>query len=163
MTGDRMDFEVMVPNALRALMTSALGQVARHGLAGDHHFYISYDTGHDGVVMPESLRAEYPETITIVLQHEFWDLALTDEGFSVSLAFHGVPHQLTVPFAAVTGFADPSVAFGIQFKALQAGGEAAPARESPTGPLAKAKPQAEFDGRERKPGDVITLDTFRKK
>ncbi len=157
MTGDRMDFEVMVPNALRALMTSALGQVARHGLAGDHHFYITYDTGHDGVVMPESLRAQYPETITIVLQHEFWNLALTDEGFSVSLAFNGVPHQLTVPFAAVTGFADPSVAFVIQFNALQTGGEAAPARALPT------EPQAKFDGRERKPGDVITLDTFRKK
>ncbi len=159
MTGDRMDFEVMVPDALRALMASALGQVARHGLAGDHHFYITYDTGHDGVVMPESLRAQYPETITIVIQHEFWDLALTDEGFSVSLAFNGVPHQLTVPFAAVTGFADPGVNFGIQFNATRAGGKRAPA----IAPLAEIQAETDGGGRDDKPGDVITLDTFRKK
>lgn len=153
MTGDTMDFEALIPDVLRTLIISALGQVVHHGLAGDHHFYITYDTGHDGVAMPESLRALYPETITIVLQHEFWDLAVTDEGFSVSLVFNGVPHQLTVPFDAVIGFADPSVAFGIQFNVPQAGGEAAPQSEH----------QAESGGGERKPGDIITLDTFRKK
>ena len=137
-----MDFEAMVPELLRGLMISALGEAARHGLAGDHHFYITYDTRHAGVVLPDSLRALYPETMTIVLQHEFWDLDVGDEGFSVSLAFSGVPRKLVVPYGAVIGFADPSVNFAVKFNAPQADREAAP--EGP-------------------PGDVITLDTFRKK
>ena len=154
-----MDFEALVPDSLRALMISALGQVARHGLAGDHHFFITYDTSHDGVTMSESLRALYPETITIVLQHEFWELEVREDGFSVSLAFNGVPHQLGVPFDAVTGFADPSINFVIQLQAPQSGGAAAAV--SPLPPEDKAEPDSEqWD---RKPGDVITLDTFRKK
>ena len=157
MTGDRMDFEAMVPDALRGLMISALGQAARHGLIGDHHFYITYDTGHDGVRMPDSLRALYPETITIVLQHEFWELEVSDEGFSVSLAFNGVPHNLAVPFDAVIGFADPSVNFSIQFNATRAGGKHAPA------PKPQAASEFDEDGWDDKPGEVVTLDTFRKK
>ena len=152
-----MDFEDMVPDVLRDLMISALGEAARHGLAGDHHFYITYDTRHAGVVMAESLRALYPETITIVLQHEFWELAVTDEGFSVSLAFNGVPRHLAVPYGAVIGFADPSINFSVQFNAPQAGRKVAPASKP------KVKADVDQGTVERKPGDVITLDTFRKK
>ena len=155
MTGDGMDYEAMAPGALRALMATALGEVASRGLLGDHHFYITYNTGHDGVAMPESLRAECPEVITIVLQHEFWDLKVTDAEFSVSLAFNGVPHHLVVPFNAVIGFADPSVNFGIQYNLPQADGAAATA----------SKPQDEHkaDKTDDKPGEVVTLDAFRKK
>ena len=155
MTRDGMDFEAMVPDVLRGLMISALGEAARHGLAGDHHFYITYDTRHAGVVMPESLRARYPETMTIVLQHEFWDLDVGDEGFSVSLAFSGVPRKLVVPYGAVIGFADPSINFAVQFNAPQAGREAAAAPLPPDETIA----EAEAD----KPGEVVTLDVFRKK
>ena len=152
-----MDFEAMVPDVLRGLMISALGEAARHGLAGDHHFYITYDTRHAGVVMPESLRARYPETMTIVLQHEFWDLDVGDEGFSVSLAFSGVPRKLVVPYGAVIGFADPSVNFAVQFNAPQAGREAATAPPPPDETVAEADAEAD------KPGEVVTLDVFRKK
>ena len=152
-----MDYQDMIPGALRALMVSALGEAAGPGLAGDHHFYITYDPGHGGARMPDSLRALYPETITIVLQHEFWDLEVGDEGFSVSLAFNGVTHHLVVPFDAVTGFADPSVDFAIQFHAPHAGRKAAPA--------SKPKVVAESDetASQRKPGEVVALDAFRKK
>ncbi len=150
MTGGRMDYEAMAPGALRALMAAALGEAASRGLLGDHHFYITYDTRLDGVAMPESLRAEYPEVITIVLQHEFWDLKVSDEEFSVSLAFNGVPHHLVVPFNAVIGFADPSVNFGIQY--TQAHGATTTASE----------PQDEPEA-DDKPGEVVTLDAFRKK
>ncbi len=161
MTGDGMDFEAMVPGALRALMVSALTEAGRHGLAGNHHFYITYATGHHGVSMPDSLRAQYPEAITIVLQHEFWDLEVGDEGFSVALAFNGVTHQLGVPFDAVIGFADPSIDFAIQFKASRAGRKDAPA----TGPRAEAQAETEAGGgaSDGKPGEVVALDAFRKK
>ena len=159
MTGDRMDFEAQVTVALRELMISALGEAARHGLRGDHHFYITYNTDHDGVRMPDSLRALYPETITIVLQHEFWELEVGDEGFSVSLAFDGVPHNLAVPFDAVTGFADPGVNFSIQLNGPRAGGAPAPAIV----PQAETRAETDGGGRDDKLGEVVTLDTFRKK
>lgn len=159
MTGDRMDFEAMVPGAFRALMVSALTEAGRHGLAGNHHFYITYATAHHGVRMPDSLRAQYPETITIVLQHEFWDLEVGDEGFSVALAFNGVTHQLGVPFDAVIGFADPSVHFAVQFQAPRAGRKDAPA----SGPRVAAQAQAGGGAPGGKPGEVVALDAFRKK
>ena len=131
MASDKMDYEDMIPGALRALMVTALGEISSQGLDGDHHFYITYHTTHDGVEMPDQLRAQYPETITIVLQHEFWDLVVEDQGFSVSLAFNGVPHQLAVPFDAVIGFADPSVNFGIQFNTPQGERKAQTDRRGP--------------------------------
>lgn len=161
MTGDRMDFEAMAPGALRALMSTALGEVAVQGLLGDHHFYITYDTRFAGVEMPQSLRAQYPEVITIVLQHEFWDLKVTDEEFSVSLAFNSVPNQLVVPFNAVIGFADPSINFGIQYNAPIPSDEAAPAMpDEPAIDSSQDKPAHKPSG---KPGEVVALDAFRKK
>ena len=160
-----MDYEDMVPGALRALMITALGEAAGRGLAGDHHFYITYDTRHGGVEMPDSLRAQYPETITIILQHEFWDLKVGDRGFSVSLAFNGVSHHLVVPFDAVIGFADPSVNFAIQFTAPQAGRKAAPAAkpqiDSTDNEPGDDKPGDDDSG--GKPGEVVTLDHCRTK
>ncbi len=157
MTGGGMDYEAMVPGSLRALMATALGEIASQGLLGDHHFYITYDTRLDGVQMPDSLRAQYPEAITIVLQHEFWDLKVTDEDFSVSLAFNGVPNHLVVPFNAVIGFADPSVNFSIQYNVPQSDGRAA------TAPPPRDEPVADEDSPDDKPGEVVTLDAFRKK
>ncbi len=159
MTGDGMDYEAMVPGALRALMATALGEVAGRGLPGDHHFFITYDTRLDGVAMPESLRAQYPEVITIVLEHEFWDLKVTDDEFSVSLAFNGVPHHLVVPFDAVIGFTDPSISFGIHYNVPQAGGETATAAPPQDEPIAASDEDRPLD----KPGEVVTLDAFRKK
>ena len=165
-----MDYEDMVPGAFRALMITALGEAAGPGITGDHHFYITYDTAHDGVEMPDRLRAEYPETITIVLQHEFWDLVVEDKGFSVSLAFNGVPHKLVVPFDAVIGFADPSVNFAIQFNAPQGARKAEPAAkqqidttDDDLGDDDRGDDDRGDDVSESQRGEVVALDAFRKK
>ena len=154
-----MDYEAMVPDVVKAVMAAALGQVARQGLQGEHHFYITIDSRHPGVTIPDSLRAQYPETLTIVLQHEFWDLVVSDDGFSVSLSFNGVSNKLEIPFEAVTGFADPSIHFGIQFNM----------RGAPVKPVAvedKPTPKIDSDGggdTNDGAGRVVALDSFRKK
>jgi hypothetical protein len=95
--------------ALRSLVRGALAHAAAHGLPGEHHFYLSFRTDHPGVAMPARLKQQYPEEMTIVLQHQFWDLKVQEDAFTVGLAFGGVPASLTVPFAALTGFADPAM------------------------------------------------------
>lgn len=120
MTEDLMGYNQIVEDALKGVVREALSRAAAAGLPGDHHFYITYRTDGPGVQLPESLREQYPEEITIVIQHQFWDLVIDHESFSVTLSFGGKNEHLEVPFGAVTGFADPSVQFGLQFKADQA-------------------------------------------
>ena len=117
MAQDLFHYDKMVETALRGVAREALARAARDGLRGDHHFYISFRTGAPGVVLPPQLLAKFPEEMTIVLQHQFWGLEVGDEAFSVSLSFSGRLEQLTIPFAAITTFADPSVKFGLQFEA----------------------------------------------
>ena len=119
MTEDLMGYNQIVENALKGVVREALTRAAAVGLPGDHHFYITYRTDAPGVIVPQSLRAQYPEEITIVIQHQFWDLVIDQYLFSVSLSFAGKKEHLEVPFNAITGFADPSVQFGLQFKADQ--------------------------------------------
>src|SRR5262249_47491859 len=114
---DQIRYDLLTQQALRGVVRSVLADTAkRGGLPGEHHFYIAFDTTHDGVRMPDRLKAQYPEQITIILQHQFWDLKVGDETFEVGLSFGGVPSKLTVPFEAVTGFFDPSVQFSLQFE-----------------------------------------------
>jgi len=115
--------------ALRGVVRQAIAHVAAHGLPGEHHFYLTFRTDHAGVTIPAHLKARYPQEMTIVLQHKFWDLKLESGGqaFSVGLSFGGVPAKLVVPFAALTGFADPQVNYGLSFT----GAEAAPAVAAP--------------------------------
>ena len=120
MSEDLMGYNRIVENALKGVVREALTRAAAVGLPGDHHFYITYRTGAPGVVVPQSLQEQYPEEITIVIQHQFWDLTVDHESFSVTLSFGGRKEHLEVPFGAITGFADPSVQFGLQFKADQA-------------------------------------------
>jgi len=165
----------MVESALRGVVRAALEHVAAHGLPGDHHFYITFRTQAPGVEMPPFLRERYPEEITIVLQHQFWDLKVGGDAFGVSLSFDNRIAQLTVPFAALTAFVDPSVKFGLQFEttseeaaqptpkpggsvpAVHTSGELVPVEEeaapAPTAEAAEQKPSAE----------VVSLETFRKK
>ena len=116
---DYMNYNEIVEQALKGVVRESLERVAENGLPGEHHFYISFLSGYPDVVMPDSLRERYPEEITIVLQHEFWDLEITDVGFSVMLSFNNTREFLNVPWAAITGFADPSVQFGLQFKTIE--------------------------------------------
>jgi hypothetical protein len=165
-----LPYETWIEEALRGVIQKALAYTAERGLVGNHHFYITFTTGSPGVDMPDWLRAQYPEEMTIVLQHQFWGLAVDDAGFSVSLRFHGRAADLRVPFSAVQAFGDPGVNFGLQLHALpkQGGGaEAAAAAEAarvPPGALGddSAGDRADHDG-ESATGEVIALDRFRKK
>ena len=115
MADDLIRYDVLVQDALRGVVKKVMREVAEGGLPGEHHFYIAFDTTAPGVRMSSRLRQQHPEEMTVVLQHQFWDLAVSDHSFEVGLSFGGVPERLLVPFAAVKGFFDPSVQFGLQF------------------------------------------------
>ncbi|SDB31764.1 SspB family protein [Belnapia rosea] len=140
--------------ALRVVVQDALAHTAKHGLPGEHHFYLTFRTDYPGVSIPGHLRARYPQEMTIVLQHKFWDLMVDrDAGtFSIGLSFGGVPAMLTVPFRALTAFADPSVRFGLRFQAASIGEETAPESEMPEAATAAAGPS-----------QVVSLDSFRRR
>ena len=113
---DHIRYDLLTQQALRGVVRNVLGEAAKKGLPGEHHFYISFDTRADGVRLSDRLKAQYPEQMTIILQHQFWDLEVDEDGFSVGLSFGGVPEKLQVPFEAIKGFFDPSVQFGLQFE-----------------------------------------------
>src|SRR3990170_1851837 len=111
-----IDYEALAQDAMRGVVRTVLVQAAKTGLPGDHHFYISFDTAASGVVLSKRLKEKYPNEMTIVLQHRFWDLSVQDDGFEVKLTFDGIPERLVVPFAAIRVFFDPSVRYGLQFE-----------------------------------------------
>lgn len=119
-----IDYDSLTQDAMRGVVRNVLTQAAKTGLPGDHHFYISFDTAASGVVLSKRLKDKYPHEMTIVLQHRFWDLSVSDEGFEVKLTFDGIPERLVVPFAAIRVFFDPSVRYGLQFEDLDADPEA---------------------------------------
>ncbi len=173
---DHIRYDLLTQQALRGVVRQVLADTAKKGLTGDHHFYISFDTKADGVRLSERLRAQYPEQMTIILQHQFWDLAVSDTGFEVGLSFGGIPEKLAVPFVAIKGFFDPSVQFGLQFEEGTAEAEetATPAQANkpaaaPTpSPAPATKPAAKSAAKpEPKPepsgAEVVSLDRFRKK
>jgi uncharacterized protein len=126
MTAEReIDYEALVQGAMRGIVRTILARVAKSGLPGEHHFYIAFNTAAPGVSMSPRLKAKYPEEMTVVLQHRFWDLTVTDERFDVKLTFDGIPERLVVPFAAIKVFFDPSVPYGLQFEEADATGAAA--------------------------------------
>jgi len=177
---DLMGYDVMVQDALRGMVRTALIRAASEGLPGEHHFFINFATGYPGVVMPDWLKASYPNDMIIVLQHQFWDLEADENGFSVTLQFNKMPQRLTVPYEAVISFADPSVQFGLRFQVEgyqpkdETGTATPPTLSDPrsglpassvTEPAASAdeakeeEPAAEDEGS----AEVVNLDTFRKK
>jgi hypothetical protein len=148
MAVDHIRYDILAREALRGVVRTVLEDAAKHGLPGDHHFYVTFDTRADGVLLSPRMRAQYPTEMTVVLQHQFWDLTVNDGGFEVGLSFGGVPERLGVPFASIKGFFDPSVQFGLQFEpapepAAEADapqGAATPAKQGEGGP---ARPAAE--------------------
>lgn len=159
---DQMHYEAMAQEALRGVVKAALKKAAApEGLPGAHHFYITFKTDAAGVSGPVDLLSKYPDEMTIVLQHQYWDLAPGETFFTVTLKFGGQPKRLSVPYAAVTRFYDPSVQFLLQFEAPQsatveqhpAAAAAAPAVEPPVGDTPTAEGEA----------NVVSLDHFRKK
>jgi uncharacterized protein len=113
---DLIRYDLLAQDALRTVVKKVLADVAARGLPGDHHFFISFDTRASGVKISSRLREKYPDEMTIVLQHQFWDLVVHEEHFDVGVSFNGTPERLSVPFAAIKGFFDPSVQFGLQFE-----------------------------------------------
>ncbi|MEQ8824957.1 MAG: ClpXP protease specificity-enhancing factor SspB [Filomicrobium sp.] len=111
-----IDYEALAQNAMRGLVRTVLQNTAKSGLPGDHHFYISFDTNAAGVSISKRLREKYANEMTIVLQHRFWDLSVSDDRFEVKLTFDGIPERVVVPFSAIKVFFDPSVRYGLQFE-----------------------------------------------
>jgi hypothetical protein len=154
MATDHIRYDLLVQDALRGVVRNVLTDAVKHGLPGEHHFYISFKTGAPGVRVSNRLREQYPDEMTIVLQHQYRDLGVTEHTFEVGLSFGGVPERLLVPFDAVVGFFDPSVQFGLKFEvqepeqtAQNDDGEHGPATEgvvaalpAPKGAKAKAAP-----------------------
>jgi hypothetical protein len=159
MANEILQYNVMVEAALRAVVRQALSDVARVGLPGNHHFYITFRTGYPGAVVPDYLKARYPAEMTIVLQHQFDDLEVDDNAFYVTLTFNHVPERLIVPFSSITVFADPSVNFALPFQAPEMPPEE-PVVPPPPEPKETAEKPAEAA---EKTGEVVSLDKFRKK
>lgn len=162
MTDDLLQYDQMVENALRSVVRESLLQIAEHGFPGNHHFYITFRTGHAEVDIPDHLTKQHPQEMTIVLEHQFWGLEVEDDFFEVTLSFNKINERLHVPFAAVTGFADPSVKFGLQMSSSE-GPEPFP-MEIKDGDSGDAEAKAEAgksvpDGG----GEVVALDSFRKR
>ena len=113
---DHIRYDLLTQQALRGVVRSVLGDAAKKGLPSDHHFFIEFDTHAPGVRMSDRLRAQHPDKMTIILQHQFWDLAVSEQAFEVGLSFGGITERLAIPFDAIIGFYDPSVQFGLQFE-----------------------------------------------
>ena len=193
MAVDHIRYDILALEALRGVVHTVLKDTAKNGLPGEHHFYITFETRADGVRVPPRLLAQFPEVMTIVLQHQFWDLIVSDTGFEVGMSFGGIPERLVVTFAAIKEFVDPSVPFGVKFEPVAEPAEAAatPAAVPPATPAAApdalpaaepkqtrttpaiaAVPQADpaveapSDDEPHTPpggGEVVRLDRFRKK
>ena len=171
MATDHIRYDVLARDALRGVLHSVLTDAAEHGLPGEHHFFITFLSTADGVKLSPRLLAQYPEEMTIILQHQFWDLVVTEDRFEVGLSFGGIPERLVVPFAAIKSFLDPSVQFGLQFEPSESTVEASAAK-LPTVPAPAAlpvtapEPAAETSDEPAKASEgaeVVRLDRFRKK
>lgn len=167
---DHIRYDVLARDAMRGVLRRVMSDAAKQGLPGDHHFYITFMTQAEGVKLSPRLMAQYPDEMTIILQHQFWDLVVTEERFEVGLSFGGVPERLVVPFTAIKSFLDPSVQFGLQFDTGEAAAPAKPnaAPASTAVAPAAAAPQenpeaADSDKKPVEGAEVVRLDRFRKK
>jgi hypothetical protein len=186
MATDHIRYDILAQSALRGVVRTVLTDVAKKGLPGEHHFKITFNTMAPGVRLSDRMRAQYPEAMTIIMQHQFWDLHVDDTAFEVGLSFGGVPERLAVPFDAITAFYDPAVQFGFQFETLDAtatgsppapmvdksavpaappaeAGKAGMAGKADTAPAGAepAEPPTRPDGGAG--AEVVRLDRFRKK
>jgi uncharacterized protein len=157
---DLLRYDKMVESALRGVVREALARTASSGLPGAHHFYITFRTRFPGLAIPDSLSQQYPDEMTVVLEHQFWDLEVSEQCFAVTLSFQNKPERLTIPFDAITAFADPAVKFGLQFQPVPC--EPVPC-ENVDLPAPARAPAAKAAEKVDKAADVVALDAFRKK
>ena len=182
MATDLIRYDLLVQDALRSVVRKVLADTARNGLVGDHHFNIAFKTHAPGVLVPAAVRQRFPDEMSIILQHEFWDLVVTQDAFEISLNFSRKPERLTVPFDSITGFTDPSVPFGFKLEprlwepASQApaveqekGARPVPAKPAPVKPSAQPASAGKSAQSAEKPSapvgetKVVSIDAFRKK
>jgi uncharacterized protein len=183
MTTDAIRYDLLVQDALRNVVRKVLADAAREGMPGEHHFYITFRTDASGVRLSARMRERYPEDMTIVLQHQFWDLNVSEHALEVGLSFNNIPEHLLIPFDAITGFFDPSVQFGLKFDVQDlepdesANDSAPPPQSSDTAPtplhISKStdhSPPAPHlteseasDDAEKTDAKIISIDAFRKK
>jgi hypothetical protein len=173
MATDHIRYDVLARDALRGVLRRVLTDAAEHGLPGEHHFFITFLSTAEGVKLSPRLLAQYPEEMTVILQHQFWDLTVTEDRFEVALSFGAFAERLVVPFNSIKSFFDPSVQFGLQFEPSDAAAEA-PAASLPSvaapssTPMALTAPAPTAENKDEpaKPGEgaeVVRLDRFRKK
>ncbi len=170
MAEDLMRYDQLAQNALRGVVRDALRKIQRTGLPGEHHFYIAFNTRYPGVVLSPRIVERYPREMTVVLQHQFWNLTITEDRFEVELSFDNIPEKLIIPFNSIKGFLDPYVKFGLQFEVVPVEDDAKSTSDdngieptSADGEISSAQ-----DGEIEVPTDVsekkvVSLDAFRKK
>lgn len=183
MSEDLMRYDVLAQHALRGVVRLALLRVERDGLPGEHHFFIAFDTRYEGVQMSDRLLQRYKDEMTIVIQHQYWNLRITEEHFEIELSFDNIPEKLSIPFAAIKGFFDPSVQFGLQFETSAANTENTPQNtavadneETADAPASKTKAKKPTKSKKKSStsdssapdasnddSTVVSLDAFRKK
>jgi uncharacterized protein len=171
MATDHIRYDVLARDALRGVLRRVLADAAEHGLPGDHHFFITFVSTAEGVKLSPRLLAQYPEEMTVILQHQFWDLVVTEDRFEVGLSFGGIPERLVIPFSAIKSFFDPSVQFGLQFETSDSApatdegqATAAPAASVPQVAATAAKETDKDEPEKPSEGaEVVRLDRFRKK
>ena len=160
MATDLIRYDLLVQEALRGVVRNVLTETARNGLQGDHHFFITFRTTAPGLRLSNRMRERYPEEMTIILQHQFWDLAVSDHAFEVGLSFNKTPERLLIPFAAITSFVDPSVQFGLKFDAAdKEADEPAKTTDKPAVPIGKRTLAAVDSGKtpSKPTSEVVTL------
>jgi hypothetical protein len=164
---DHIRYDILAQDALRGVIRKVLTEVGTTGrLPGEHHFFITFLTGAAGVRISQHLKSKYPEQMTIVIQHQFWDLKITETHFEIGLSFSDVPEKLVVPFNAIRGFYDPSVNFELEFDVPLSEEEELTIGEITAYPVNSDEPSEQAppkEGQEKKPGSVVSLDSFRKK
>ena len=162
MAEDLIGYEKLTEQALRLVVVKALKNVKKVGLPGDHHFYISFKTGARGVEIADHLRAQFPDEMTIVIQHQYWDLEVDDKHLEIVLKFSGVPQHLSIPFAALTRFVDPAVNFGLVFHVDEDLLDAQVEDDEPH-PDNKSTARADEKSTAQIAPGVVSLDAFRRK
>ena len=156
MSVDHIRYDLLTQQALRAVVRRVLSDVAKTGaLPGEHHFYVTFDTRAPGVKLSARMREQYPEEMTVVLQHQFWDLAVSETHFEVALSFNGIAEKLHVPLDAIKGFFDPSVQFGLQFETVTEAKEGPAEKPAPAVEEKAAKPRRKPAAAEPEPPAAI--------
>ena len=172
MAKDYIGYQALTDAALRGVVRDALRRIEKQGLIGSHHFYLTFKTHFPGVEIPGFLREQYPDEMTVILQHQFWGLKVKEEQFEVALTFRKLPATLIIPFAALTAFFDPGVQFGLQFKGAEGDAKAGATSTLLQPQAASEQNQTKSDESEpaetvpekpSAPGEVVSLDSFRKK